>query len=185
MADAESPAAVGLENGRGASTPPGDDLERVRAILFGQKEGEIEARLRLLEESIAVSVAELKQTLHAESERLVELVAARASEVHGRVDVEEARRRQAHEESAEALRSQLADVIARLDENATVAGQSIAALRDSLEKNQESVRSELVRQLGELKEVHEETQERLSATKTDRRELAAMFDGIARSLRGE
>ena len=179
-------SASAEKNGRAeAVDKTGDDLQRVRAILFGQKEGEIEARLNALERSISVSVEELRQHLADEFSRLGALIEQTSKELNRRAEAEETNRVEADSLLNEALVAHVAEASEQLKESGSALETALESVRKRLEESASETRDDLLARIDGLNARHEESADRLSGTKADKSELANMFDSLARNLRGE
>ena len=174
------------KNGRAdAVDGTGDDLQRVRAILFGQKEGEIEARLNALERSISDSVAELRQHLADEFARLGAMIEQTSKALGSRADAEATERAEADKQLNEALLAHVAQASEQLRESGSALESALESVRKSLVESASETRDDLVARIDALSSRHEESTGRLSGLKADKSELANMFESLARNLRGE
>lgn len=197
----DSSAANGSVTNSDAGTIAGlEELNKVRSILFGDAYRELRDDYSDLRSEIEKRFAALEKSLSDKLDTQIEKVRSEASDnvasltesinSEGRT---QAANLEALEDRMQAADTALNDSLSRLGErlelNADAHGAALAKaveeLRSERQSAHEALSNKMTAVVGELTEKVDDAVSDLKHAKTDRRQLAELFEGIAASLRSD
>jgi ABC-type transporter Mla subunit MlaD len=170
-------------NGAGVDPPDAAELEKVRSILFGEKDRQIQQRLKDLEEFILQVQEQGRRQLDAELSALRSTVSEGGKTLSDELR-QEAASRQAQFEELERLMADYSNAskegFERVDERLESVQKAARQGQSELEKK---TQSDLERLSADLLQRLSDTAQKLEKTKSDRAQLAELFEHLASVLR--
>jgi len=165
-----------------AEAPEGDNLDRVRNILFGQKARDLDDRLGKSEQRILRELGELRTALDRRVDTLEAYVKEEVASFGRRLAAEQT----ARSDSDTDLESSINDLGRSMERKLTAARdaneESARELRQSVLERSNALRDELSAKASELFEAIETAAAELQHRKTDRAALAALLNDVALRL---
>jgi hypothetical protein len=180
---APSNGAAGPAQTTPAAAPPdGDNLDRVRNILFGQKARDLDDRVSRSEERLMREIAELRTAVDRRVDTLEAFVKEEVASLGRRLQAESTARGDADTD----LEASVADLGRSLERKIGAARDEAEAgaraLRQSLLERSNELRDELSAKAAELFADIERAAADLQHRKTDRAALAALLNDVALRL---
>ena len=160
----------------------GNNLDKIRDILFGAQVRDHERRFTKLETQLLAEAAQLRQDLKERFASLEQYIRTEVDQVTGRLNTEEQGRTNAVgtlTAELHALAGVLQQTAAQLREQSEQADRD---LRDQLQHQTASLTGEFTQQHATLSATLEQAVQQLSHQKTDRASLATLFQELSQRL---
>lgn len=169
----------------GAAPDTGENVERIRDILFGSQMREYAQRFVHLEERLTQETTELKAEFDRRQLSSESHSRQQSDSLADRLNVERSERA----ESVDRIARELSDSVRLLDRRLRQTDEQIAKelreLSQSMLDRHRGLSEEVTQALGSMGELHSRRLEELRASAADRFALADLFAEFALRLRGE
>lgn len=164
------------------SSPTGENLEKVRDILFGAQMRDADRRFARLEEKSAKDLGELREEIRKRLDSLEAFIKKEVQSALDRLKVEQTQRSEADRGLADELKAMGKAATKRADELEEQQGTSGREIREELLEQSKTLRDEIVRGQQDLAGLLQRAVEELRAEKADRAALAGLFNELALRL---
>ncbi|GMV51802.1 hypothetical protein FBQ96_02365 [Nitrospirales bacterium NOB] len=181
----DSPATPEVDASLGDDHAAGNNLAKIRDILFGAQVRDHERRFTKLEAQLLAEAAQLRTDLKDRFASLEQYIRNEVETLIGRLSREEQSRTSAVDLLAGELQRLAATLQQTADRLHAQAEQGDQTLRDQLDRRSTSLADDLREKHAELSAALDAAVRQLSTQKTDRAALAALFQEVSQRLSHE
>jgi len=184
--DAAAPEAMADNGGMEALSPAeGDNLDKVRNILFGAQSREYERQLTNLQQHVERELSTMKETMRRRFDELQTFVKEEDDALNKRLVAEQKKREDGITEQADALKAlnkALKAGLAELDEKNT---EGARTLRQRILEQSKELSDEMQHRFDTLSSLVRDENTSMRDEKADRQALADLFEEMSSRLRGD
>lgn len=181
----DSPATPEVDASLGDDHAAGNNLAKIRDILFGAQVRDHERRFTKLEAQLLAEAAQLRTDLKDRFASLEQYIRNEVETLIGRLSREEQSRTSAVDLLAGELQRLAATLQQTADRLHAQAEQGDQTLRDQLDRRSTSLADDLREKHAELSAALDAAVRQLTTQKTDRAALAALFQEVSQRLSHE
>lgn len=175
-------AAVAKGNGASSDADAGDNVDKIRDILFGQQLREFERKFQQIESRLNDDLDALRDELGRQGESMHSFIDSEIGILDGKLKAESDTRQQQLDDLQDELKKTARQLDSRLNELSEQMAEQGREFNQKLLKFKQDLSEELSRSNGSLRERMESGQRELAEAKVDRHVLAEMLTGLAMQL---